>query len=366
MRILDRYILKSVIFIFISCIFSFLFLYVIIDVLSNLDEILKHRVTLELLIRYYLSYVPVMFVQVSPFACLLSTVYTFAKLNHNNEIIAMRSSGMSIFEIAKDVLIFGMLISLAVFWMNDRLVPRALTENQRIKAQMEEGSKPGKAKKLEIIPNLSMYGSRNRLFFISKFFINTRTMEGITILEHDDNQNLTKKIVADRGVYKDGLWRFSKCITYDFDQNGQVVDEPTYFEEEIMAISETPQDFANLRQKPELMDIHQMQDYIWRVSKSGATTVIRNLKVDLYQRFTMPFTSIIIILLGIPFSLMTGRRATGMASIGISIIVGFIYYILDAVFLAIGKSGLLMPVLAASMSHLIVLSTSLYLISKLP
>jgi len=366
MRILDRYILKSVVYIFLSCIFSFLFLYIIIDVLSNLDEILKHRATLMLLTRYYLSYLPVMFVQVSPFACLLSTVYTFAKLNHSNEIIAMRSSGLSIFEIAKNVLLFGLLISLLVFWVNDRFVPPALAENQMIKAQIEEGQGSHKAKKLEVILNLSMYGSRNRLFFISKFFTNTKTMEGITILEHDDNQNLTKKIVADKGAYVDGLWKFSQCITYDFDHNGQVIDEPSYFEEEIMTIPETPKDFANLRQKPELMDIRQMQDYIWRVSKSGATTVIRNLKVDLYQRFTMPFTSIIIILLGIPFSLMTGRRATGMASIGISIIVGFLYYILDAVFVAIGKSGLLMPFAAASMSHLIVLSVSLYLIAKLP
>jgi lipopolysaccharide export system permease protein len=319
-----------------------------------------------LMTRYYLSYLPVMFVQVSPFACLLSTVYTFAKLNHNNEIIAMRSSGLSIFAIAKNVLFFGLLISLLVFWVNDRFVPSALAENQKIKIQMEEGQNSHKTKKLEVILNLSMYGSRNRLFFISRFFTNTKTMEGITILEHDDHQNLTKKIVADKGTYVDGLWRFSKCITYDFDRNGQVIDEPSYFDEEIMAIAETPNDFANLRQKPELMDIHQMQDYIWRVSKSGATTVIRNLKVDLYQRFTMPFTSIIIILLGIPFSLMSGRRATGMASVGISIIVGFLYYILDAVFLAIGKSGLLMPFAAASMSHLIVLSLSLYLIAKLP
>lgn len=366
MRILDRYILKSVIYIFFSCIFAFLFLYIIIDLLSNLDEILKHRATLMLLVRYYLSYLPVMFVQVSPFACLLSTVYTFGRLNHNNEIIAMRSSGLSIFEIARNVLLFGLLISLLVFWVNDRLVPLALTENQKIKAQIEEGAKTNKIRKPEIIINLSMYGSRNRLFFISKFFINTKTMEGITILEQDENQNLTKKIVADKGTYVDGLWRFSQCITYNFDHNGQVIDEPVYFEEEIMAIPETPRDFVSLRQKPELMDIRQMQDYIWRVSKSGATTVIRNLKVDLYQRFTMPFTSIIIILLGIPFSLMTHKRATGMASIGISIIVGFLYYILDAVCLAIGKHGLLMPSLAASMSHLIVLSTSLYLIARLP
>jgi lipopolysaccharide export system permease protein len=366
MRILDRYILKSIIHIFFSCIFVFLFLYIVIDLLSNLDEVLKHQATLALLVRYYLSYLPIMFVQVSPFACLLSTVYTFGKLNHNNEIIAMRSSGLSIFEIARNALIFGLLISMAVFWVNDRFVPVSLAENQKIKVQIEEGSKKGKSKKNEPIINLTLYGLRNRLFFISKFSPATKTMEGITILEQDEHQNLTKKIIATKGVYQDGLWRFFQSITYKFDENGQVVDEPSYLDEEIMSIPETPETLASLRQKPEQMNIHQMQDYIWILSKSGATSVIRNLKVDLYQRFTAPFTSIIIILLGIPFSLLMRKRATGMSSIGVSIIVGFLYYVLDAVCLALGKSGLIMPFLSASLSHIIVLSGSLYLIARLP
>lgn len=366
MRILDRYILRSIISIFISCIFVFLFLYIVIDLLSNLDEVLKHQVTLILMARYYLSYLPTMFVQVSPFACLLSTVYTFGRLNHNNEIIAMRSSGLSIFDITRNALIFGLIISLAVFWVNDRLVPSSSVENQKIQAQIQEGAVKNKLKKSETIINLSMYGLRNRLFFINKFSLETKTMEGITILEHDQNQNLTKKIIATKGVYQDGLWRFFQSITYNFDHNGQVVDEPLYLEEEIMAIPETPQEMASLRQKPEQMDIRQMQNYIWRLSRSGATGIIRNFKVDLYQRFTSPFTSIIIILLGIPFSLLMRKRATGMSAIGVSIMVGFCYYVLDAVCLAVGKSGLLMPFLAASLSHIIVLSTSLYLIAKLP
>jgi len=366
MRILDRYILKSVISIFLSCIFVFLFLYVIIDLLTNLEDILKLQVNLGLLVRYYLSYLPVMFVQVSPFACLLSTVYTFGRLNHSNEIIAMRSSGMSIFDICREALIFGLLVSMLVFWVNDRFVPRALAENQRIKVQMDEGAKKSKFKKAETITNLAMYGLKNRLFFVNKFSLAAKTMDGITILEQDEHQNLTKKIVATKGVYQDGLWKFYQCITYNFDKNGQVVDEPVYFEEEIMTIPETPKEFASLRQKPELMDIHEMQDYIWRISKSGATTVTRNLKVDLYQRYTMPFTSIIIMLLGIPFSLMMRKRATGMASVGISIIVGFLYYVLDAVCLAVGKSGLIPPLFSASMSHIIVLTGSIYLIRKLP
>ncbi|MDD5477619.1 MAG: LptF/LptG family permease [Candidatus Omnitrophica bacterium] len=367
MRILDRYILKSIITIFFSCVFVFLFLYIIIDLLSNLDEILKHQATLALLARYYLTYLPIMFVQVSPFACLLSTVYTFGRLNHNNEIIAMRSSGLSIFGIAGNALLFGLLISLSVLWVGDRFVPSSSAENQKIKLQMDEGlAKNSKLKKSETITNLSMYGLRNRLFFINKFSLATKTMEGITILEHDQNQNLIKKIIATKGVYQEGLWRFFQSITYNFDQNGQIIDEPLYLEEEIMDIPETPENMASLRQKPEEMSIRQMQDYIWRLSKSGATGVTRNLKVDLYQRFTSPFTSLIIIFLGIPFSLMMRKRATGMSAIGVSIIVGFFYYVLDAVCLALGKSGLLMPALAASLSHIIVLSTSLYLITKLP
>jgi len=366
MRILDRYILKSIITIFFSCIFVFLFLYIVIDLLSNLDEILRHQISLLLLVQYYLSYLPVMFVQVSPFACLLSTVYTFARLNHNNEIIAMRSSGLSIFEIARNALLFGLLISLLVFWVGDRFVPSSLAENQKIKTQIEEGLTRNKSKIKENISNLTLYGLRNRLFFISRFSPSTKTMEGITILEQDEHQNLTKKIIASKGVYQDGLWKFFQSITYNFNANGQVIDEPAYLEEEIMSIPETPNDLANSKQKPQFMNIRQMQDYIWMLSKSGAKSVVRNLRVDLYQRFTGPFTSIIIIILGIPFSLMMRKRATGLSSIGVSIIVGFLYYVLDAICLALGKSGLLMPSLAASLSHLIVLFSSLYLIAKLP
>ena len=366
MRILDRYILKSVITIFISCIFLFLFLYVVIDILSHLDDILKNKTHYAVLIRYYLWYLPVMFVQISPFACLLSTLYTFSRLNHNNEIIAMRASGSSIFYITRAVLVFGAIVSLFVFLVNDRLMPQAMNITQKIKAQIEEGEKSKPERKHEAIKNLSMYGLKNRLFFVNKFFPDTATIEGITILEHDEKQNLTKKIVASKGVYEDRLWKFYNSITYEFDSNSQIVGEPFFLGEEIMTIPEGPKDFLAQRQRPESMTIGQLDTYIWKLSKSGATNVIRNLKIDLYQKFTSPFTSLIIILLGIPFSLMMHKRATGLSSIGISIMVGFLYYIVDAVFIAIGRGGAIPPFAAASLSHVLALTFSLLLINKLP
>ncbi|MFH1888783.1 MAG: LptF/LptG family permease [Candidatus Omnitrophota bacterium] len=366
MRILDRYILKSVLSLFFQCLLTFLFLYVIIDVFSHLDEILRQKANFQMLGSYYLAYLPIIFVQVSPVACLLSTLYTFGALNRNNELIAMRSSGLNIFQITRTVIIFGVIVSACVFWVNDRFVPSSMALTEKIKTQMESGAKKAQEKGHEVITNLSMYGLRNRLFFVNSFSPATSTMEGIIILEHDDKQNITRKIMANRGIYKDGLWRFYQCITYNFDENVQIKDEPQYAEEEIMEISETPYDFLHQMLRPDYMTISQLDNYLWKLSKSGATTVMRNLRVDLYQRFTSPFTSIIIILLGIPFSMMLKKRATGMSSVGLSIMVGFLYYVLNAICIALGKAGILIPWLAASLSHIVALTSALYLIHALP
>jgi len=366
MRILDRYIFKSVLSLFLVCLLTFFCLYIIIDIFSHLDEILKQKVDVSILLQYYLSYLPIIFVQVTPIACLLATLYTFGTLNRNNEIIVMRSSGLSIFQITKTAVIFGVILSALVFWVNDKLVTQSTSLTEKIKEQMETGARKNKDKKSEVLTNLSMYGLKNRLYFINKFYPDKNTMEGIVILEHDNKQNITKKIVATRGVYEDGFWKFYQSMTYKYNENGQAIEDPQYSNEEIMIIPEKPGEFLNQRQRSEFMTIAQLDEYLWKLSKSGATTVIRNLKVDLYQRFAAPLTIIVSIFLGIPFSLRMKKRATGLSSVGLSIIVGFFYYVLNAVGLALGKAGILMPILAVSLSHMLGLLTALYLIKNLP
>ena len=364
MRILDRYILKSILGILATCLFTFLLLYVIIDIFSHLEDILKNHVGIMLLVRYYLSYMPIIFVQVTPIACLLAVIYTFGKLNRDNEIIAMRASGLSILQISKTAIILGVILSALVFLANDRFVPSALFYNENLKHEIESGSKKNAV--TETVNNLSMYGLKNRLFFINRFSPATNTMEGVTILEQDERQNLTQKIVANKAVYKDGLWRFYQTVSYEFDENGQIKQEPQYMQEEIMAIPETPRDFLSQRQRPECMNTEQLQNYLWRLSKSGASGIIKNLKVDLYQRYTTPFTVLMIILLGIPFSLRMKKRATGLSSIGLSLMVGFLYYVLNAIGIALGKAGILFPLAAVSISHIAAFGFAVYLISKLP
>ena len=366
MRILDRYILKSILNIFFLCLFTFFFLYIIIDLFSHLDVILQNKIDLDMVRIYYITFLPSIFIQVAPFACLLATLYTFAKLNHDNEIIAMRSSGLSIFQITKTAVIFGFIVSIFIFWINDKIAPSYRMQNAKIKEQMESNEKKPKVKDLRVMKNLTIYGAKNRLFYINKFDPAKKTMEGIIILEHDVKQNIIRKIVANKGEFKNKLWTFYQCITYIFDEDGQMKTDPQFLEEEIMAFTETPEEFINQKQSTDFMSLNQIEDYIWRLSRSGATTVIRNLRVDYYQRFTLPLTSLIIILIGIPFSFRMSKKASGMSSFGISLVVGFIYYVLTAVSIALGKAGILTPFLSVSLSHILMLLMSIYLIGNLP
>ena len=137
MRILERYIAGSVLQIFFLCLVTFIMLFVVVDLFSHLDVILQNRVGLAALARYYLTLLPSVFIQVAPFACLLSTLYAFAKLNHDNEIIAMRAAGLSIFQITRTAIVFGFIASIFVFWLNDRIAPSLRWQNAQLKERME-------------------------------------------------------------------------------------------------------------------------------------------------------------------------------------------------------------------------------------
>ncbi len=366
MRILDRYILKSILGIFLGSLFTFFFLYVIIDLFSHLDTILSQKVTLTVLIKYYFSFLPVILSQVSPISCLLATLYTFATLNRDNEIIAMRSSGLSIFQITHTIIVLGFLLSLFILLISDKIIPQSLMTTQKIKQEMENSKKQDKTKGPEIVRNLSLYGSNNRLFFINEFNTTDNSISGITILEDNEQQHNTKKIIADRAVYKDNVWRFYNSKTFNFDEKSQIIGEAQYLEEEIMQIPETPKDFLNQKQLPEYMSLSQIEQYIWRLSKTGAKTVVRNFQIERYNRLFAPFTNILIILLGIPFALKVKKRAAGLSSLGLVLLLVFFYYILNGVCLALGKSGILPPAFAAVLSHSIVLFFSFYMLSKIP
>ncbi|MEW5758528.1 MAG: LptF/LptG family permease [Candidatus Omnitrophota bacterium] len=361
MRIIDKYILKSQVKLFIGAVGSFFFLYLIIDILGHLDDYIKLKVPFSLLKTYYLNFLPSIFIQTSPVACLLASLYTLGKLNKNNEIIAMRSAGLSFWQIAKPIFSFALILSVSIFYVNEKIVPSSERKNATIKMDLA-------AEKVNVsentLKNLTLYGMDNRLFFINTFDFKKKRMEDIIILEEDNRQNVKSKIIAKEAVYRDGLWNFYQCFIYDFKKTSN--PEPEFYQEHIINIAEKPEDFLKERARPELMNLIELNSYIWRLSQSNVPQVIRNLKVDLYHKILFPFTSLVLILIGIPFTFMTKKKVAVIASFGISLIIGFLYFAIDAISLALGKGKILPPLIAASFSYILFSFIGFKLIRKIP
>lgn len=349
MRILDRYINNSILTIFISSTLIFMFLYVLIDVTSSLDEIIDRKISIEILIRYYLHFTPIIFTQTAPISCLISVLFTFSNLNNTNQIIAMRAAGLTFWKIAKPALFFGLIVTALVFFVNEKFVPQAAEITKKIENENMILYVDRLHKKREKINNLTFYGLKNRLYFVDRYNPQEQELRGITILEYNNNLNIQQKIIAFRGQWTGIAWKFYQThITSYRDGNVNRPEKVRVYEEKLMDIRETPNDFLKQRLNVDMMNIRDLSDYIHRFSDSGAERALNRLRVDLHQKYSYPFGNFVIVLVGLPFALMVrNRKGMTFTAIGIAILIGFLYYVVNAVSIALGKGGLFPPLIAA-------------------
>ena len=201
MRILDRYIQKNIFTIFLSSVFIFCLLYLLIDVTAQLDEFIDRKVPISVLLKYYLYFFPVILTQTASMSCLIAVLLTFSGLTNNNELIAMRSSGLNFWKITRPALFFGLIISTFVFLINEKIIPPTsqVTKQIRNENMVLEADRYRKHK--EKVKNLTFYGLKNRLYFIDTFDPDTNELQGVNIIEYDNNQGISQKIIAFKGKW---------------------------------------------------------------------------------------------------------------------------------------------------------------------
>ncbi|MBF0504050.1 MAG: LptF/LptG family permease [Candidatus Omnitrophica bacterium] len=346
MRIIDRYILKSILTIFAGTVFTFAFLFILIDMFGNLQDFIAKNVSLGVIVQYYVSFLPTITVQTSTMACLIAVLFTYSNLNAHNEIIAIRASGMNFWQITRPALVFAIFVCALVFLVNEKFVPQSSMMNQEIRDTQIKVVPSQKGRGKPIIHNLTFYGLKNRLFFIDLFDPNTNELTGVTIIGHDHQQNLVEKITALKGKWTGIAWKFFNCqITSYKPLLPNISGDMKISSEKLMDIRETPQDFLKQRMDVSSMNLRALHDYIKRFSGSGAIKTINNLRVNLHQKITLPLRNFVIILIGLPLVLMSvgKRRAMTFTSIAIALVIGFLYYVADAVGLALAKGGALLP-----------------------
>ncbi len=353
MRILDRYIIKNFLMPFFYCLSLFIFLYIIIDLFGHLDEILKHKVPILILQEYYLSMIPFIILHTAPVASLISAIYVISTMNKHDEIIAMRAAGINIFRILAPFIFIGIAISISIFAISEKIVPSAMKNAHAIKENYIKKEKKDKTENKKTINNIAMYGNGNRLIFIESYDIETGIARGITILKQDKTGDVGEKINAREGKWTGMDWELSNLLIYKLDEKGRIKGAPLFFESKNIAI-ESPKELISKGTNYEFMSFKDLSNYINNFS-GASSEIINKLRVDLHQKISFPFTSLVIILIGSGFAIKVKRRGktAAIVGVGMGIVLGFVYYALMAIFIALGKGGILPAVISVHLANII-------------
>ncbi len=356
MRKIEQYISQKIIAPFIFCFILISSIYIIVDLSTNLEHIIKNQIGIETVIFYYLYSLPKIIFEIVPICLLVATIYSLTKMNRANELTAMRAAGINYFTILKPYFTIAALLVVLMFLNHEKVIPYSYTKLKDIGYILE-----GK-KKQTLHKNITFYAEGNRIIFAKEFYLDDKLLNDIVILEQDLNKRVLYKITAESAHYKDGNWSLYNTTIFKLNSEGTGVEE---------AITLTKKDY-DLKERPEELLMTDMEiayqpfkNLIKKIAifKGISREIIRRLSIELYHKLSFPFTSIILLLFGI-FVGLNSRQASLMKGLGIALLIGFIYYSLDAFAYSMGKIGLLPPPIAGFFANILFLSVGGYLLIK--
>lgn len=358
MRILDRYIARKFLFTLGFSLIAFISIFVIVDLIENLDKFMDRKVPENIIAMYYVYYLPFIVVLTMPVSVLLSTLFSIGTLARNFELTAMKANGISLYRIIIPLYVIGIFISLFFIVAGDEVVSISNRRRSDLKAQYID-KRPRNIK--TITTDLFVEGEQGRMYYIKQY--NASIMLGTGILVHRiENNRVKETIEAEEMRYSEKGWVALNGIRRVFSEDSLTPDTFEKFDRLLLkGFNEPPEAFEKVKANPEDMTYSELRDYIALKRKLGKDTARE--RVELNLKISFPLINFIIIVLGAP--LASNPRRSGVAlGFAISVLISFIYFTIIRACQSLGQNHNLQPMLAAWLGNIIFIAVGIVLTLK--
>lgn len=342
-RRLDRLILLDTIPAYLLGVSGFVLFFMIFDVFERVDVFVDNKTPLPMILSYYASSIPYSTVLVSPIAMLLAVFMVIGQMAKNNEITAMKNAGLSLYRIFLPLFLLGALVSVAIYFLGDRVMPQSAASRKQI---YDEKIRKRPPRQGGVRMNLNVLGNDGRIFAVRRFDLRRSVMENLVIQEFREGK-LTQRIDAVSAEYLAGRWLFREGVVRTFEGEREAVapfDTLT-----IREIRETPADLTREDADPNQMSRSALQDYSHRLKQAGRPSQKYDTEQNLKLAF--PVVNLMAVLLAAP--LATRLRRGGIAiGFGLSFLLFLLYIGLVRMGQVLGHAGTLPPGLAAWLGNI--------------
>ena len=328
---------------------AFTAIFLVVDLMENLDDFLDKAAPAGIILTYYIYFMPEIVKLMLPVSVLLSALFTTGRLSSHNELIALKSGGVSLYRFMAPFLLLAVALSAFAIWFNGWVVPATNQKKFAIARSyfhkyLEYTSKS----------NIFIQDSRDRILTIGIYDDMRSTALRVSIQEFDpaDPSLMTARYDAFemRWNAEARNWTLMAGTERRFTAGGEVQSE--FREKTLSAMNFSPDDVRKKQQKPDEMDYNDLGAFIAHQQRTGQD--VSRWLVDYYGKIAFPFANLIVVIFGIPFAAVRRRGGLGV-EFGIALAICFLYMIFLKVSQAFGYNGDMDPLLTAWLANLIFL-----------
>ena len=344
-KIINRYIFKEMAVPFVIVIIVLTITSLLSKVIIAVNLLVNYGVGFFILLKFFLFSIPWFLIYIIPMSFLIAVLITYNRLSSDNEITAMKASGLDLLRISMPVAVMALIsyfiatfFTVYVFAWGNVSSKRLIYEVARSKATI--GLK-------ERVFNNAFDGL---ILYANNIIAENGEMEGIFISDQRDEQDKFI-VVAKSGIIssdqqaekitlrllngtihrseESGLYKVITFTTYDLNlrmKEGEAKNPDTSKANSDLTVSQLKEKIADMKRQGSAIP----PSYI----------------IDLHQRFALPASIFVFSFLGVPLGIQR-VRTTRFTSFSVGLGVVLFYYVLSTALESFGKKGLINPIVAA-------------------
>ena len=358
LTIIDWYIIRKFLGTFFFSLALILSIAVIFDLSEKIDNFIEKSAPVKAVIfEYYLNFIPYFALIFSSLFTFISVIYFTSRMAYRSEIIAILSNGMSFHRLLIPYFLSALVIAIFAFVLSDYVLPRA----NAVRLAFEElyvHTRPFSFKEKnihrQIEPGVFIYmESYSTMSDLGHKFSMEKYVDG----------ELVSKLMSDYIKWDSTINKWSIKNYYIRNINGltETIETGRSID---TTLNLHPADFKRRINIVETMNIRELNEFIDNALSQGESN-IDAYKIEKHKRYSYPFSTFILTLIGVSVSSRKVKGGIGV-QIGIGLAVAFSYILFMQFSSQFAISGKLEPVMAVWLPNIMFVIISIFLYRLAP
>ena len=314
---LDWYIIRKFLVTFFMSILFLALLIVIFDISEKIDDFVRKEAPIrEIVVDYYLNFVPYFINMYSPMFVFLTVILFTSKMTQDSEVIAILSSGISYHRMMVPYLVSASFIACLSLILSLWILPGA----NATRVQFEQ--KYNSYRKVRLGHDMHYKLEDDHFVYLESFSAYNNTAYNFT-LEDLSGGRLNSKLSAESARYDttSGVWHLRNWFIRDY---GEGLEDHIRTGRQLdTTLSLTREDFFRNRYTIQELDIRELNQLIETQTMRGDASVNMAL-IEKNNRYSMPLSALILTIIGV--ALCTKKKRGGMGwNLALGTALGFSY-----------------------------------------